>query len=62
MLMARPKRGDAQRQKALYLLDNFGVLPQRAIPPKCTTAKGFGGTGSAWSLARQPASLSSENS
>jgi hypothetical protein len=37
--MARPKRGDEQRQKALYLLDNFGVPPQRVIPPKCTTAK-----------------------
>jgi len=39
ILLARPERGDAQQQKALYLLENFDVLPCRWIPPNCTTAK-----------------------
>jgi hypothetical protein len=37
--VARPKRGDEQQQKPLYLLGNCGVLLPPVIPPTCTTAK-----------------------
>jgi hypothetical protein len=37
--MARPKRGEAHQQKALYLLGKSGVLPCLLIPPKRTSAK-----------------------
>jgi hypothetical protein len=39
--VARPKRGDLQQQKSLYLLGNYSVPPLSVIPPMCTTTKEF---------------------